>query len=48
MQALGTLCRNTCCIKGDPSSPPLVVETDANELQQRAVDLLACAQYDDP
>jgi transposase len=48
LQALGTLCRNTCRIKDDPASPTFVVETDANALQQRAFDLLACAQYQDP
>jgi hypothetical protein len=48
LQALGTLCRNTCRIKGDPSSPTFVLETDADDLQQRALDLLACTQYDDP
>jgi hypothetical protein len=48
LQALGTLCRNTCRMNGDPSGPTFVVHTDANELQQRALDLLACAQYDDP
>ena len=46
--SLGTLCRNTCKIKGDPSSPSFVVETDANDLQQRVFELLACAQYDEP
>jgi transposase len=45
MQSLSTLCRNTCRMKDDPADPSFVVETDANDLQQRAFDLLACAQY---
>ena len=48
LQALATLCRNTCRLKDDPAGPSFVLETDANELQQRALDLLACAQYEDP
>jgi hypothetical protein len=48
LQALGTLCRNTCRIPDDPASPSFVLETDANELQQRVFDLLECAQYEDP
>jgi hypothetical protein len=46
LAALGTLCRNTCRMKDDPAGPSFVVHTDASPLQQRAFDLLACAQYD--
>jgi hypothetical protein len=45
MQSLSTLCRNTCRMKDDPAGPSFVVETDANDLQRRAFELLACAQY---
>jgi len=44
-QSLSTLCRNQCRMKDDPSGPSFVVETDADELQERAFELLACVQY---
>jgi hypothetical protein len=47
LQALGTLCRNTCRMKDDPDGSPFVVETDPNDLQKRALALLGCVQYDE-
>jgi hypothetical protein len=46
IQALSTLCRNTCRMKDDPAGPSFVVETDANEVQARAFELLGCTQCD--
>jgi transposase len=45
LQALGTLCRNTCRMKSDASESQFVVHTQPNDLQRRAFDLLACTQY---
>ena len=47
LQLLSTLCRNTCRMKDDPAGPSFVVETDANDIQKRVFELLACAQYDE-
>lgn len=41
LQSLHTLCRNTCRMKDDPAGPSFVVETEANALQRRALELLA-------
>jgi transposase len=45
IQSLSTLCRNTCRMKDDPQGPSFVVETDANDFQERALGLLECVQY---
>ena len=47
MQSLNTLCRNTCRMKDDPAGRSFVVETDADELQKRVFELLACTQCDE-
>ena len=47
LQALSTLCRNTCRTKDDPAGPSFVLETEPNDLQRRAFALLDCVQYDD-
>jgi len=44
LQSLHTLCRNTCRMKDDADSPSFVVETEPNELQRYAYELMGCAQ----
>ena len=46
LQALATLSRNTCQMKGSAKGPEFVIETDANALQTRAFELLARVQYE--
>jgi hypothetical protein len=47
LQALATLCHNTCRTKEDPAGPSFVLETEPNALQRRAFALRECVQYDD-
>ncbi|MCY2950716.1 MAG: hypothetical protein NTU53_01915 [Planctomycetota bacterium] len=47
LDSLNTLSRNTCRMKDEPDGPSFVVETEANDLQQRVFELLKCTQYDE-